>query len=123
MSEQPYNLGGYLPGGFTEVTNHRSEPESVIGKQIFVQLANGRVIGPSIIEFASFQLEDEGWSAEIVTAPKAYEHSVTFEQLPPRTRREKRDRKAFHELFFGGPLPKPAQPVKRRQLIHNGRKS
>lgn len=119
MTEQPFNLGGYLDGGVAAVANKTGRPELVIGKQIFARLEDGSVIGPAIIESIDLSHAGTVWGAEIRTTPPSVEHSITFEQIPPKTRREKRDRNAFDRLFWGNMLP---NPVKRRQLIHKGGK-
>lgn len=119
MTEQPFNLGGYLDGGVAVVVNSAGRTELVIGKQILAKLEDGSVIGPGLIESVDFSYSETEWSAEVVAIPTSVSHSFTLEQIPPKTRREKRQRRAFMRLIYGGPLPKPAQ---RRQLIHNGRK-
>ena len=119
MTEQPYDVGGYLKPGLSPIVNNAGKPEVVIGKQIFARLENGTIIGPGLIESVAFSHSETDWSAEIVASPMSFSRSITLEQIPPKTRREKLGRNAFMRLIYGGPLPKP-QP--RRQLIHKGGK-
>ncbi|BCW61865.1 hypothetical protein [Arthrobacter sp. StoSoilB22] len=120
MTDQPFSAGGYIAPGIAKVVNNTGRPEQmIIGKQIIAMFDNGTILGPNIMESVSFTTTDTEWGAEIITTPPSRSLTVPVKFIPPKTRREKRQRKAFDRLFFG---PRPPKPLKRRQLIHNGRK-
>lgn len=95
-----------------------SDAEPIVGKQIIAMIGRGTMIGPAIIDEVSFGFDGTGWGAEIVATPIAFSRSLKLEHSPPKTRREKRARRAFLELLYGGPITLP----RKRQLIHRGRK-
>ncbi|WNT44986.1 hypothetical protein SEA_ABBYDAISY_93 [Arthrobacter phage AbbyDaisy] len=122
MSEQPYDKGGFIPQGVSQVVNLTGKPERILSGQVFLApKGTVRLLGPEGWVMAGELMDytfDENGGPKIPT-PTWETQSITFEQIPPRTRREKRQRNAFMRLIYGGPLHKP---IKRRQLIHNGRK-
>ncbi|KUM34555.1 hypothetical protein [Arthrobacter sp. EpRS71] len=119
MAEKQFSAGGYIAPGIAKVVNNTGRPEIIVGKQIIAMFDNGTILGPNIIESVSFTTTDTEWGAEIITIPAARSLTMPVKFIPPKTRREKRQRKAFDRLFFG---PRPPKPLKRRQLIHKGGK-
>jgi len=105
MSEHRFATGGAIPSGPVYVA-----PK---GTELIMTPWQWELIG----RLATMHPEDA--TVGISRATRSVHRSVTFQQLPPKTRRERRQRNAFMRMIYGGPLP---LPVKRRQLIHKGGK-
>lgn len=105
MSEQPFNAGGYIKAGGYLIAADR--PEYVLTGWQWAVLGN------------IANLRAENIHPTISRSVRNVSRSMTFQQMPPQTRREKRQRNAFTRVLWGDALPAPAKP---RQIIHNGRK-
>lgn len=107
----PFDTGGYLKPGKVYFA-----PE---GTELVLSLDQWQELGKA--GPISFDVGiDEGDAEDTIrTQQPVIETSLTFACIPPTSRREKRQQKKFWRLLFG---PRPPKPLKRRQLIHNGRK-
>jgi len=111
VSELPFNKGGYLkPGG-----------------KVYFAPAGASIDGPPDQWQELGSARDPGFTYSarpdervIRTYPPVIGTTLTLTCIPPKTRREKRERRASLRLMFGH-WPTHWR-TKRRQLIHNGGK-
>jgi hypothetical protein len=103
---RPYAIGGVIKQGRVLVAI--AGTEMVLTNGLWTDI--GELTDPSAGNF----------DPTAITSVRNIETSITFQQLPPKTRRDKRNRNAFMRVLWGDMLPAATE---RRQLIHNGRKA
>lgn len=119
MSEPRFNTGGYIKPG--KVYFAPSGTENILTSDQWQELGTAGPVSFGGDPNDPVTEDINQWNGRTIrTRPPVIGSPLTFTCIPPKTRREKRERRATLRLMFGH---WPTHwTTERRQLIHNGRK-